>query len=203
MVMRRRGRALRKRYGRSQGETIRFGDHELSVRRETATSKPYWVVYGPRIVRGGRLDASTQASYGTIHDNGKIHSWGGKGEAGRHYKYALEEVLRSLVAQGKARDIAGEYKAAKARKEEEKTGTFIVRVSNGKTSRFHSFADANKWAEKIVEAAPNGTRAEFFRAGVSGRTTWSDGRPLAGIPWTEPFHVVSKNEHGRINSGSR
>jgi hypothetical protein len=181
---------------------IQFGDHELEVGRSSAGGKSYWVVYGPKILRGGRMDPQQRASYGTIQDDGKIHSWGGRGEAGRHYQYALEEALKALVREGKARDVAGEKKAQKDRAEEEKTGSFIVKVSNGKQSRFHDFAKANRWAEEIVKAGPIGTRAEFFRAGVGDRKTWSDGRPLTGIPWTEPFHVIDKDEHGRVGMSS-
>ena len=76
-----RRRALRRRYGRSTGpgQKIKFGDHDLSVSRDALDR--YWIVSGPKVLRGGRLDSGQSAYYGTIHDVGKMHAWGGKGEA--------------------------------------------------------------------------------------------------------------------------
>jgi len=176
---------------------VRFGDHDLRVEQIAGPGgAPYWTVSGPRILRGGRLDSKTYAYYGTVHVDGKINAYGGRGEAGRHYKYALEEVLRALVKTGKARNVAGERRAAKDRKEEERTGSFIVKLSTGKKSRFHEFKRGSDWAEEMLRTAAPGTRAEFFRSHVEGA------KPLTGSPFDKPFHVLEKDEHGHIRMGS-
>jgi len=69
---------------------------KISVR--TLSGRPdLWYVYGPRVVRGGRVDYSTTAAYGVIHKKtGKITAWGGRGAAGEFYKTYLETVRDRL-----------------------------------------------------------------------------------------------------------
>lgn len=75
-----------------------------------------WYVSGPRVLRGGRVDYTTNAYYGTINKKtGELHVWGGKGAAGTHYRTYLE-VVRDRIKR--------RFKIASSR-----TGELLVRVA--------------------------------------------------------------------------
>lgn len=74
------------------------------------------------------------------------------------------------------------------RKEEERTGSFVVQLSDGRESAFHEMKRGAAWAEKELSTMPAGSLAEFRR------THPSKGRQQLG----ETFHALEVNQYGRI-----
>jgi hypothetical protein len=77
----------------------------------------YWSVTGPRVLRGGRKDDTVRAYYGTVHRDGKISVYGGKGSAGYYYKTYVELAASRLKKEvwpsrpvEQSRDLAEHYK---------------------------------------------------------------------------------------------
>lgn len=137
---------------------------------------------------------------GTINKRGTLSVWRPAAGAPRDWsklaRYKLEEARTQLFKSGELRNV----KAEKSRKEEAKTGSFIVKLSNGKTSRFHSMTKASasqyatgasEWADEQLKK-PDVQWAEFYRALPSGAP------PREGAPWTLPFQALEKNEYGIV-----
>lgn len=79
-----------------EGGYPKYEKFKVNIRTLSGMPK-IWYVSGPRVLRGGRVDYSTYAYYGTINKKtGEIHAWGGRGEAGRIYKIYLEVVRDRL-----------------------------------------------------------------------------------------------------------
>jgi hypothetical protein len=123
------------------------------------------------------------APYGTQTRSGSPPGW----------NTTAHRLIAQAAASGR---ILGGLKAH--RKEERKTGSFIVRFSGGTSSRFHSFEDARHFAERKLLRMRFGSQALFYRHSETGRT---------GSPWTESFHamMVVKGWDGkpRIEMGGR
>ena len=128
---------------------------------------------------------------GTLRVSHPVHApriWG------RVAKLKLEDARRQLVRTG-ALVLAAHVRE---QRKEEREGQNIVRLSNGKTRRFHGMRSeetyrghvlgAHDWADQELSKMPPGSTALFFKA--SGK--WS----------TEPFHALQKDEYGRIRVAS-
>ena len=59
----------------------------------------YWIVVGPRVLRGGRVDPRQRVHYGTVREDGRINNYGGSGAAGRHHRTYLEIARDKLAGQ--------------------------------------------------------------------------------------------------------
>lgn len=182
MKMRRRhGRALPRRYGRSDGRS--FSIEQSGNLFVVTLTRPLQVgSAGREVAAGTRL--------GTINERGTISVWRSAGSVPRGYtqsaRILLEDARRELKAAGR---ILAKQRAREAATEQAE-GSFIVKIG-GETLRFHDFARARAGTEAILLTKPVGTKARFYRAGPA---TWQDGRPLTGSPWTEPFHVEETYE---------
>ena len=134
------------------------------------------------------------STIGTINQRGTLSVWrpatGAPRNWGQLARYKLEEARSELYRKGELVD----RKAVKSRKEEEKTGSFIVRLSNGKSSRFHEMKRGVVWAEEHLKGKTTGTVAEFYRSHPSAEYVKGHGV----IPWTKPFHVLVVDSYGRI-----
>lgn len=143
---------------------------------------------------------------GTINGRGTLHVYTPAVGRPRDWKkivtYKLEDARQKLYDRG---DLINK-KVIKARREEKKTGSFLVRVviptaRHGKRlvgqSKFHSMPPAMKWADEALKNRPAGSRAEFYRTLPEGSTYKAE-----GSPWTEPFHVHAIDEYGHIRMGS-
>lgn len=179
-MRRRRGRSLRRRYGRSMGGSFAIEQ-----------SGGLFIVKLTRSLEVGSAGRSIPAgtTLGTINERGTISVWRPAGYVPRGYTEAARSMLDAARSDLK-RDarIMSKVRAREAA-EEQATGSVIVKIDGGPEFRSHDFARARARAESELLSRPVGTKARFYRAGVGGRTTWSDGRPLTGVPWTEPFHV--------------
>jgi proteasome lid subunit RPN8/RPN11 len=68
---------------------------------DAGTGYPYWIVTGPRVMRGGRVEPKQRSRYGTVSLDGfKITNWQGRGEAGRHAETYLE-ILQYMLTNPK------------------------------------------------------------------------------------------------------
>ena len=91
-------------------------------------------------------------------------------------------------------------KGTKHLRREQSAGSFVVVLSTGQEARFHEMGGptgASAWAQERLQGQPPGTYAAFYRAVVAR------GRQDKGAPWTEPFHVLIVNDHGRIVIGDK
>lgn len=83
----------------------------------------------------------------------------------------------------------------KHRRDEQKHGSFVVVISDGTQQRFNEMRSAHDWAIQRLHSLPTGSTALFYRAQIA------PGRSDTGMPWTEPFDALEKNEFGRIVKG--
>lgn len=182
-MKRRRGHALRRRYGRSTaGGTF-----------EIEQSGGLFVVKLTRELQVGSAGKSVPAgtTLGTVNEKGTIKVWRSSGYVPRGYaesaKILLNDAKHDLKAAGRimAKERARETAAEQAE------GDFIAKVDGGPTLRGHDMPRLRAKVEAELLTRPVGTQAKFFRAGPSH---WEDGRPLVGIPWTEPFHIEETYE---------
>lgn len=127
---------------------------------------------------------------GTLRTSSPVHAPRNWSKLAR---YKLEDARNELYRRGELRNVEGE----RFREREEREGSFIVTLSDGRKSRFHSMrreagfgmhgsrasSGAMEWAEEQLKK-PDVRWAEFKREGQA-----------------EPFSVLVKNEHGRITYG--
>ena len=165
-----------------------------------------WAVYVEpnELDLGGGRRWPQRSVIGTINQRGTIRvsypSAGAPRSWGAIARTRLEDARMQLWESGALRNRPAE----RARHAEEETGSFIVRLSDGRTSRFHSMRSemtahgtargAYDWADRELQK-PGVRWAEFYRALPPGAT------PREGMPWTEPFEVLEKDAHGRIQRG--
>ena len=104
-----------------------------------------------------------------------LSSGWGRGQRRTSAMYALEDARRSLVRSGELVDPALE----RARREEQKTGSFVVELDDGRVGRFHEYRahsqqdrgtplfrpGAEDWANEELDAG-HATHADLFRAPV-------------------------------------
>lgn len=174
-------RGLRRRYGHAVNRpfTIEQSGNLFLVKLTGA----YSMGSGKEIPAGKTL--------GTINERGTISVWRSAGYNPRGYgeiaKILLNDAKHDLKSEGR---IMAKQRAKEAA-HEQKSGSFIVRIDGGDEGRFHDFARARAYAEEELLDRNVGTQAKFYRAGPG---TWSDGRPMTGAPWTEPFHIEETYE---------
>ena len=189
MRKRRKGHALSRRYGRAASGPLPAGE-KYAIEQ---SGNLFLVKLTRDLDVGGGKSVAAGRTLGTINERGTLSVWRSAGYNPRGYgeiaKILLEDARHALKSSG---HIMARQRAKEAA-EEQASGSFIVKIGNS-TSRFHSFDRARTEVEKALLTMPVGTQAKFYRAGVSGRTTWADGRPLEGIPWTEPFHIMETYE---------
>ncbi len=102
------------------------------------------------------------------------------------------EVARRILVSSDTRTKLVAAKK-KHRREEQRTGSVIVRATGERERRFHDTRAARDWAEFALNGRRRGARAEFYRATPVG----SD-RPAVGMPYTEPFMAFEVNDYGRV-----
>lgn len=176
---------LRRRYGHSSDGT--FVIEQSGGLFLVKLTRPVGLRSGKEIPAGKTL--------GTINERGTISVWRSAGYNPRGYSEAARSLLDAARSELKSSGRIMAKQRARETAEEQATGSFIVKVG-GVTRRFHEFKRANDWAESHLNGMPNGVRAEFFRGLGEGAT------PRTGMPWDVPFHILEKNEYGRIVMGS-
>jgi hypothetical protein len=169
----RRGRALRKRYGRSTG-----GAYAIEQ------SGGLFVVKLTRPLEVGSAGRSVPAgtTLGTINERGTISVWRSSGSVPRGYSEAARSMLDAARSDLKREGRIMAKQRAREAAEEQVSGSFIVKVEGGPEFRAHDFARARSRVESELLTRPIGTKARFYRASAGGGER-------TGIPWTEPFHV--------------
>lgn len=118
------------------------------------------------------ITATRRLPYGTtigaINERGTISVWRPAASVPRNYnraaRYMLERARQELWDSGRLRNRPAERR----RKEEERTGSFIVRLEGGESSRFHEigFAHENVTAPKF-EALP-----KIYKRQLHGTRDW-------------------------------
>jgi len=173
----RRGRALRRSYGRSLGGNDSFAIEQSGGLFTVKLTRSMQLSSGKEIPAGKTL--------GTINERGTISVWRSAGSNPRGYSEAAKSLLNAAKSDLKSagRIMAGARAREKA--EEQSSGSFIVKVDGGPTFRAHDFLRARAMAETELLTRPIGTQAKFYRHSETGRT---------GNPWTEPFHVEETYE---------
>lgn len=92
-------------------------------------------------------------------------------EYGELAKLKLGDARSALIQRGSLH--ADIKKNVKARKEEAKEGSFIVRTTTGKETRFHEMKRAVHWAERVLKLSKAGTIVGIFRPGhIGADTNW-------------------------------
>ena len=170
----------------------------MRIERSTNSALASWVVTvepGEMVLaasfkdsRGRTVPAKTNQTplrIGTIDTNGKITQW----RVPRNYKeiakWRLDDALAKLHERGSVFNRA----AAQKRKEERRTGMFVIRTTNPSypENRFHEMKDGYRWVERVLKLSPNGTVAGFFHD--------------KGVYATKPFATQVKSEYGHITHG--
>src|SRR5271170_3450396 len=137
----------------------------------------------------GRTNAPSEITIGTIHEKtGALDPWpvafGAYGLATQSRNKPNEELWKQM-ALAKLKEAAASREFHLARRnydiESDKTGDFIVKLSNGRKKAFHNPRTGHDWAEDTLKTMPAGSRAEFFRRLPKSLP------PRSGSPWTEPF----------------
>ncbi len=114
----------------------------------------------------------------------------GSRPAGNRREAEMLDALRAIESEKVGREL-------KRRKDEEQErGDFIVRTSDGREKALWEMPRAMRYAEERLKILGRGARAEFFRRPVTGA------KPSTGSPWTEPFHAMEIDEHGRVVNGA-
>lgn len=115
--------------------------------------------------RGGYGDITI----GVVDDRGRIRVWTPSGGAPRNWssrvKPLLTEARRQLIIEGKLHDREGDRRRA----HEQRTGSFILALFDGRVLRFHGVQDALYAAESARRAQPDLFEgALILRSGLSG-----------------------------------
>lgn len=137
------------------------------------------------------ITATRRLPYGTtigaINERGTISVSRPAASVPRNYNRAaramLERARQELWDSGRLRNRPAERR----RKEEQRTGQFIVRIDDGQTSRFHEVRPAMDWAEARLKSG-RGQRAEFYHE--------------SGFYQYWPFQALEKNAYGHIRIGA-
>jgi len=158
-----------------------------------------WIVHVKRSeFRLSPRSAPAEFALGTVNERtGRIDPWSQAfaEKRGKPIPGWMEAARLKLQEIAASPAFAAEKRRHRA--EEDREGSFLVVASDGARAAFHSMPPAKQWATEHLERT-HATHVEFFRRPPSGARG-----PLSGAPWTEPFHVLTKNQHGVIGSGLR
>lgn len=174
---------LRRRYGRAKAKDV------LSTMR-FQKSGDSWIVYiARRQFPGAKSHWPSELVLGSISKDRGVDVWPapyGTEERGGKTPANWEPTARRLMSSDAIRTkLFGAMKAH--RKEEKATGTFIAKLSDGRSSGFHESRRAHDWLEERLKSMPVGSTGGMFH---------NKGRYA-----TEPFSVLVKDDYGHVKWG--
>jgi hypothetical protein len=171
---------LRRRYGRAKAKDV------LSTMRFQRSGDSWIVHIARRQFPGAKSHWPSEMVLGSISKDRGVDVWPapyGTEERGGKKSAHWEETARRLMSSDAIRTkLFGAMKAY--RKEEKSTGTFIAKLSDGRSSGFHESRRARDWLEERLKSMPAGSLGGMFHD--KGRYA------------TEPFSLLEKNEHGHV-----